>query len=89
MDRKAYLKEWRQLNKEKIKEYNATYFQNNKEAILVQRNKSEEETGYKHIYGEQIRVCECGKELKVKSFYNHRKICKVYQKTLDKKTLEK
>lgn len=88
MDRKEYLKAWRLANKEKTKEYNASYFQANKEAILVQRNKNEEETGYKCMYNQQTRICECGKELKVKSLYNHRKICKEYKKTLDKTTLD-
>lgn len=89
MDRKAYLKEWRLANKEKIKEYNSSYFQENKESILVQRNKSEKETGYKHMYNEQTKTCECGKQLKVKSLYNHRKICGEYKKYLATLLLEK
>ena len=86
MDRKEYLKAWRLANKEKVKEYNASYFQDNKDKINRQRNKSEEETGYKHIYNEQYRICECGKQLKVKSLYNHRKICSEYKKLIDKST---
>lgn len=79
MDRKTYLKLWREKNKEKIKEYNQTYFQDNKEVIYKKRNVNEIETGYKHLYNEQYTFCECKKKIKIKSLYNHRKICNIYK----------
>jgi len=88
MDRKEYLKQWRLKNNEKVKEYQALYFQANKEAINQQRNYREKETGYHHIYVEQKRECVCGKTLKVKSLYNHRKICLAYQSSLTLKPIE-
>jgi hypothetical protein len=84
MDRKEYLKQWRRNNKEKVKDYQATYFQENKETIYKKRKENETEIGYKCIYNEQTKICMCGKELKVKSLYNHRKICEVYKHNLDK-----
>lgn len=85
MDRKEYLKEWRRRNKEKIKEYNATYFQENKDTIYKKRHEHEKETGYHIIYSESVfKECVCGIKLKAGTFYMHRGICKEYQKTLTK-----
>jgi hypothetical protein len=75
MDRKAYLKEWRLKNKEKVKEYQATYFQENKETIYEQRHKHEKETDNHKGYLNQYKHCECGKYLKICSIYMHYKIC--------------
>jgi hypothetical protein len=85
MDRKEYLKEWRKKNREKIKEYNANYFQENKETIKIKRQEHEKRTGYHNTYSESVfKECVCGKILKVGTFYLHRRNCKEYQSTLTK-----
>lgn len=88
MDRKEYFRKYREATKDKMKLYQANYFQENKDDILKKRNDREKETGYNHIYKQNYKECVCGRTLKVCSLYNHRKICIVYKKSLDKPTLE-
>ena len=72
MERKEYLRIWREKNKEKTREYNKKYFQENKDIIyehrnkhyeenrdeiLTKRNDKEKKTGYQHQYSSKSREC--------------------------------
>jgi hypothetical protein len=87
-DRKEYLKQWRAKNKEKIQNYQAQYFQENKDTIYKQRVISENETGYKMKYNQQHKLCECGKSLKISSIYQHYRTCLPHKNSLPKSTLD-
>ena len=66
---KAYNTLYYQNNKEKMKKYRATYYQDNRESILEKKQATIEDIEYQQGY----RDCECGKTLKVSSFYQHKK----------------
>lgn len=84
MSRNEYFKRWRELNKEKVKAYKATYYQDNKEIICEDRKQyyddnreiilqKQQEKGAVELYKQGYRECDCGKTLKISSFYQHRK----------------
>ncbi len=81
---KQYLKEWRASNKQNVKEYQAKYFQENKECILLKRAENEEKTGYHCIYINKKKTCCCGKDYQINNYYKHRKNCSSYQTSLEK-----
>jgi hypothetical protein len=78
---KEYKRLWRLKNKEKIQEYNAKYFQDNKEKILRKRNETEQQECKHAMYLRQRVECICGKELLRSSLYGHRKICIIYKQS--------
>ena len=82
--RGEYLKLWREKNREKVKAYKATYYQDNKATICEKRKKyyadnskiilqKQAEKPDVQVYQQGHRVCVCGKTLKISSFYLHRK----------------
>ena len=68
MSRNEYYKRWRELNKEKVKEYKTKYYEDNRDTIL----QKQQEKGAVELYKQGYRECECGKTLKIASFYQHR-----------------
>ena len=79
MNRSKYMKEYRLKNKDKIKEYNETYFQENKEEIRKKRSKSDTYKEYQMEYQNTRVKCVCNKELLRSNLYNHRKVCITYK----------
>ncbi len=74
----ASQKKWRDKNKEKMSEYNATYFQNNKDEIYETRKIHEEETEYNKNYRAEIAKCICGKKDTRGNIMNHKQTCDTY-----------
>jgi len=69
MSRNEYYKQWREVNKEKVKEYRMKYYDENRESIL----EKQKEKGAVALYKQDYRECECGKIFKASYFYTHRK----------------
>ena len=66
VDMTQYMKEWRQKNKDKVKEHNATYYDNNKDNRLTDAQKASRANR-----AELICCEECGSQISRKNMPNH------------------
>jgi len=69
---------WRAKNKAKIAEYNANYFQENKETIYETRKEHEDETGYHSEYMQIEVECRCGLKDTRQNIMNHKRGCDIH-----------
>ena len=81
-DLKEYKRQWRLKKKQHIKEYNAKYYEANRDTILKYRAVKQEETGCYLAYQHTRVYCICEKELWRSSLYIHRKTCRTWKNHL-------